>query len=422
MKQILITTEDDGLRAAVLEDEKLIDLLDDLSRETRLAGSVFKGKVQNVVTGIQAAFVDIGLSKNAFLYVGDVFASEDDGDERELPKIVPTIENFVKTGQDLIVQIIRESVGGKGARVTTNLSLPGRFVVLLPGKKDYLGLSRKIKDEQERQRLRELGARLKPDDAGLIIRTLAEGVSEKELLEEIEKLLIINEEIKDKVTKSPAPGLLYCNGDPFSRLLRETIDEEVEKIIIDDGDLAELLRKKLKEVGSSVAGRIWTDLRGGLYDRYHINNEIRKTLQAKVTLQSGGYLVIEQTEALTAIDVNSGKYLGSKSLQDTLLSLNLEAAAEISRQIRLRNISGIIILDFIDMEKKEDWDKLIRSLEVFCLKDKAKCKVIGLTKLGLVEVTRKKEGQTLAARYAKRCPKCDGKGWMVNDISPLRNL
>jgi ribonuclease G len=292
---------------------------------------------------------------------------------------------------------------------------------LLPGNKDYLGLSRKIKDEQERQRLQELGARLKPDEAGLIIRTLAEGVSEREFLEDIEKLLIINEEIKNKIEKNSAPSLLYSNSDPFSRLLRETIDEEVDKIIIDDGDLAELLRKNLREVCSSVASRIWTDLRGEIYDRYNINNEIRKALQAKVTLESGGYLVIEQTEALTAIDVNSGKYIGSKSLQDTLLNLNLEAAAEISRQIRLRNISGIIILDFIDMEKKEDWDKLIQSLEMFFLKDKAKCKVMGLTKLGLVEVTRKKEGQTLAARYSERCPKCDGKGRIVTDI-PLRNL
>lgn len=410
MKQIIITSENNQIRAAVLEDGKLIEVLDDTARESRYAGSIFKGKVNNIVPGIQAAFVNIGLGKNAFLYVGDVVVPEYVDDQKVLPSIMPSIENLLKEGQEVIIQIVREPVGSKGARVSTNISLPGRFVVLLPRKKGYIGVSRKIKDDKEKERLRDLAFKAKPEEAGLIIRTLAEGVSEKEFLEDVEKLLTTNKDIENKIKDNSSKGLLYSSSDPFSRLLRETIDEEVDKIIIDDGDLAELLREKLREVNCSAAGRVWTDLKGSLFERYDIKREIRKALIPKVFLESGGYLVIEQTEALVAIDVNSGKYTGSSSLQDTLLKLNLEAAAEISRQIRLRNLSGIIILDFIDMEKKEDWEILLQSLETAFLKDKVKCKVLGQTKLGLVEATRKKEGQTLAARYTAECPECGGKG------------
>lgn len=410
MKEIIITSENNQIRAAVLENGKLCEVLDDTARESRFAGSIFKGKVHNIVPGIQAAFVDIGLGKNAFLYVGDVISPEYRDDQRVLPEVLPSIENLLKVGQDIIVQIIREQVGNKGARVTTNLSVPGRFAVLLPENKDYVGISKKISDGQERKRLYELAGKVKPEEAGMIIRTLAEGVSATEFLEDVEKLLEIYEEIKTKIQDRSAQGLLYGSNDTFSRLLRETIDEEVDKIIIDNGDLAELLRKNLRDVHSSAAGKIWTDLKGDLFKRYHIDLEIKKGLLPKVQLESGGYLVIEQTEALTAIDVNSGKFTGNKSLKDTLFHLNLEAAGEISRQIRLRNLSGIIIMDFIDMEDNADWENLLTFLEKSFLRDKVKCKVIGLTKLGLVEATRKKEGQTLAARYLEDCPNCAGKG------------
>lgn len=416
MKQIIITSENNQIRAAVLEEGKLVEVLDDTARESRLAGSIFKGRVNNIVPGIQAAFVDIGLGKNAFLYVGDVVEPEYVDDQRRQPAAMPSIEAILKEGQEVIVQIIREPVGSKGARVTTNLSLPGRFVVLLPGNTSYVGISRKIKDVKERQRLAELSAKVKPEEAGMIIRTLAEGVSERDFLDDVEGLLLIQQEIKKKMRDISIKGLLYSSSDPFSRLLRETIDEEVDKIMIDNGDLAELLREKLRGIHCSAAAKVWTDFKGDLFEYYDISGEIRKALLPKVPLDSGGYLIIEQTEALHAIDVNSGKYTGTKSLQDTLFNLNLEAAAEISRQIRLRNLSGIIILDFIDMEKKEDWDKLLQSLENYFLRDKVKCKVMGLTKLGLVEVTRKKEGQTLAARYTEGCPKCAGKGRILKDI------
>ncbi len=412
MKEIIITSADNQIRAAVLVDGKLIELLDDTERESRLAGSIYKGKVNNIVKGIQAAFVDIGLGKNAFLYVGDVIRAEYMEDEKVTPAVLPSIENLLQVGQEVIVQIVREPVGNKGARVTTNLSLPGRYVVMLPGSKEYIGVSRKIEDDKEKQRLYQLGSRLKPDNTGLIIRTLAEGITEKEFLEDMENLIRQYEEIIRRIQDKSVKGLIYSSNDTFSRLLRETIDDEVEKIIVDNGDLAELLRNKLKEIDCSASGKVWTNLKESLFNRYDINTEIRNSLQPKVLLESGGYLIIEQTEALTAIDVNSGKYVGKDSLHDTMLNLNIEAAYEISRQIRLRNLSGIIILDFIDMENSKDWEQLIEVLSEAFKKDKVKCKVMGRTKLGLIEVTRKKEGQTLVARYTTKCPTCSGKGWL----------
>ncbi|RNC29933.1 MAG: Ribonuclease G [Candidatus Dichloromethanomonas elyunquensis] len=410
MKEIIITLKDNHIRAAVLDGGKLIEVLDDSEKELRLAGSIYKGKVNNIVPGIQAAFIDIGLGKNAFLYVGDVLEEEFAGNEKIIPKVFPSIENYLKEGQEIIVQIVREPVGNKGARVTTHLSLAGRYVVLLPGVHGYIGVSRKIKDEKERQRLQSLGERVKPAEAGLIIRTLAEGVSAKEFFEDVQRLQSEQQEIFKKIEDHTVKGLLYGSNDPFSRLVREIIDDEVDKIMIDNGKTAELLREKLRELGCPAASKIWTDMKASLFERYGIDVEIRNALHPRVPLARGGYLVIEQTEALTAIDVNSGKYTGNNNLEETLLSLNLEAAEEISRQIRLRNLSGIIIIDFIDLERTEDWEKLITTLEKFFERDKVKCKVIGLTKLGLVEVTRKKQGQTLAARYTADCPKCSGRG------------
>lgn len=390
MKEILITSKDNQIRAAVLEDGRLVEILDDPQRESRLSGNIYRGIVKNVVAGIQAAFIDIGLDKNAFLYAGDVFGPD-------VPAL--TIENLLKEGQEVIVQVTREPVGSKGARVTTNLALPGRFVVLLPENRGYLAISQKISDEEERERLYTIGKKMDLEDAGLIIRTLAEDVSEKELTEDMEKLHGIYEKIKLKIRNRTKERLIYSSSDPFSRLVRETIDEEVSQIVIDDAEFADRLRAKLNEVGCSAGGKIRTDLKGNLFERHYIGDEIQKALKPKVPLESGGYLVIEKTEAMTVIDVNSGKYKGERTLQQTLLKLNLEAGLEISRQIRLRNLSGIIIIDFIDMETAADWDQLLQLLDQLFLKDKVHCQVMGRTKLGLIEATRKKEGQTLAARY-----------------------
>jgi len=395
LKQIVVSSENNQITVAVLEDKRLVEIIDDSERESRYAGSIFRGKVINVVPGIQAAFVDIGLGKNAFLYVADVIKSIYEEEEKNPPSDLPAIENLLKEGQEVIVQVIREGAGDKGARVTANLSLAGRYVVLLLGDNQHLGVSRKITAEEERRRLYAWGQKAKPPDTGMIIRTLAEGVSEEDLLEDVIKLGQVKEEIRYKIENSRAKGLLYGSNDPFSRLMREVIDDEVDEIIIDDGDLAAGLRKMLKEINFPAATKVWTDLKGDLFERYDINHQLRYALQPKVELKNGGYLIIERTEALTAIDVNSGKYTGKKNLQETILDLNLQAANEVSRQIRLRNLSGIIIVDFVDLDNKDDWDKVLEQLETAFRRDRVKCRVMGLTKLGLVEITRKKEGQTL---------------------------
>lgn len=414
MKEIIITAQDKNIRAAVLEDGRLVEVLDDIARETRLAGSIFLGKIKNIVPGMQAAFVDIGLGKNAFLYAGDAVIPGYDGEKKILPRELPGIERLFREGQEVTVQVIREPAGSKGARVSAILSLPGRYAVLLPGM-DHLRISRKITDEKERERLMEAALRAKPEKAGLIIRTLAEGIAEKELIEDIKRLSELEEEIRRRIRQKSSPGPVFSGSDPFSRLLRETIDNEVDKIIIDDGELAEQLRRRLKELSCPAAGRVWTDFRGDLFERYNVNQEIRRALQPKVRLESGGYLVIEQTEALSSIDVNTGKYTGNKSVAETLLHINLEAAVETARQIRLRNLTGIIIVDFIDMENSEDWDKVLKTLETSLAKDRAKCRLMGLTRLGLVELTRKKEGQPLAVRYKVRCENCGGEGWVMKN-------
>ncbi|UWG96895.1 Rne/Rng family ribonuclease [Dehalobacter sp. DCM] len=395
MKEILITTENNQIRAAVLEEGKLVEILDDPVRELRLAGNIYRGTVKNVVSGIQAAFIDIGLDKNAFLYVGDIIP----------PNALPEpIENVLKEGQEVIVQVTREPIGSKGARVTTQLSLPGRFLVLLPDNAGYLAISQKIFSDEERERLLGVGKNIDLKDAGLIFRTLAEGISEKDLIEDTEKLLDLYRDLKARMGKRSKDRLLYSSSDPFSRLIRETIDEDVTQIIIDNAEFAEILRMRLREVGCTAAGKIRTDAKGGLFERHTIDDEIKRAMKPRVQLKSGGYLVIEKTEAMTVIDINSGKYQGERTLRQTLLNLNLEAASEIARQIRLRNVSGIIIIDFVDMETDSDWDQLLSLLNQLFLKDKVRCQVMGRTKLGLVEVTRKKEGQTLAARYGGEHP------------------
>lgn len=342
---------------------------------------------------MQAAFVDIGLSKNAFL------STEEEAKDKPF-----------KEGQEVLVQVSREPVGDKGAKVTTRFSLAGRFAVLLPKNKNYLGVSASIKDVEERERLLKLGQQLKPREAGLILRTLAAGVTEKELLEDINRLCEIQKEIVLSMEGGKVKGLLYNAVDPFSRLVREGIDDSVDEIIIDDGELAQQLRAELQRVKCSAAKKVWTDFKGRLFERYGVQAEIENALRPKVELESGGYLIIEQTEALVVIDVNSGKYTGEKTRSDTLLALNLEAGEEILRQIKLRNLSGIIIVDFIDMKRSEDWRTLMSFLEETALRKKTKCHIVGRTKLGLVEITRKKEGQTLEARYTDLCPHCSGRG------------
>lgn len=408
-KEIVLQSQSQKLRAAVFEQGDLMEVFEEEGGSSHLVGNIYRGRVENVLPGMQAAFVDIGLDKNAYLYVGDAVPARFEEDEKVSPADSVRIEHVLKPRQELLVQIIKEPVGTKGARISVNLTLPGRYVVLLP-QVSYIGVSRKILANNERMRLRNLADQAKPEGMGVIIRTLAEGIDGEEIAEDIAQLVEIWRALQPKIPYVSVPGLVHKDVDLISRLVRDWIDQDVEKITVDQDEAAQILRKALREIEHPAAKHILVVTGEDLFARYGIDDEIRKTLRPKVWLKSGGYLVIQQTEALIVIDVNTGKYVGKLSLEETLVHTNLEAAGEIARQLRLRNLGGIIIIDFIDMTAKEDQQQVIEVLETACARDKTKAQVLGLTQLGLVEMTRKKVGQTLEVRYTAPCPTCDGSG------------
>ncbi|MHB8073139.1 Rne/Rng family ribonuclease [Desulfosporosinus fructosivorans] len=408
-KEIVLQSHSQKLRAAVFEHGDLTEVFEEEGGSSNLVGNIYRGRVENVLPGMQAAFVDIGLDKNAFLYVGDAVLSHFDEDDKPIPVDSVRIEQVLTSRQELLVQIIKEPVGTKGARISVNLTLPGRYVVLLP-QVSYIGVSRKITDTDERTRLRDLADRAKPEGMGVIIRTLAEGIDGEEIADDISQLVAIWLALQPKIPHVSVPGLVHKDVDLVARLVRDWIDHDVEKITVDQEETARILRKALQNIEHPAAKHIHVVTSDNLFGKYGVDDEIRKTLRPKVWLKSGGYLVIQQTEALIVIDVNTGKYVGQRSLEETVVHTNLEAAGEIARQLRLRNLGGIIIIDFIDMTSKEDQQQVIEVLEAACAKDKTKSQVLGLTQLGLVEMTRKKVGQTLAVRYTVPCPTCDGSG------------
>jgi ribonuclease G len=408
-KEIVLQSRSQKLRAAVFEKGELMEVFEEEVGSSHLVGNIYRGRVENVLPGMQAAFVDIGLDKNAFLYVGDAVLSRFEEDEKVDPAAQVRIEQILKPRQELLVQIIKEPVGTKGARISVNLTLPGRYVVLLP-QVSYIGVSRKIQDTNERARLRELADAAKPEGMGVIIRTLAEGIDGEEIAADITQLVAIWQALQARIPHVSMPGLVHKDVDLISRLVRDWLDHDVEKITVDQEEVAQVLREALREIEHPAAKHILIVTGEDLFVRYGVDVEIQKTLRPKVWLKSGGYLVIQQTEALIVIDVNTGKYVGQRSLEETVLHTNLEAAREIARQLRLRNLGGIIIIDFIDMMSREDQQQVIEALELACARDKTKSQVLGLTQLGLVEMTRKKIGQTLAVRYTNPCPTCDGNG------------
>lgn len=409
LKELVLQSQSQRLRAAVFENGELMEVFEEEGGISHMVGNIYRGRVENVLPGMQAAFVDIGVDKNAFLYVGDAVPSRFDEDGKVNSSDLVKIEHVLQPRQELLVQITKEPVGSKGARISVNLTLPGRYVVLLP-EVSYIGVSRKILDQNERTRLRDLAAEVKPQAMGIIVRTLADGVDGEEIAEDIVQLVSLWTALKPKIPHVSVPGLVHRDVDLISRLVRDWIDGDVEKITVDQDEVAQKLRKALRDIGHPAAKQIYVVTEEDLEIMYGVDDEIRKTLRPKVWLKSGGYLVIQQTEALVVIDVNTGKYVGSRSLEETVVHTNLEAAREIARQLRLRNLGGIIVIDFIDMTTEEDKKRVIEALETSCSKDKTKSQVLGLTQLGLVEMTRKKVGQTLAVRYSSPCPTCDGNG------------
>lgn len=412
-KELVVNVKDEETRVAVLEDGQLVEIYIERAQNQRLVGNIYKGQVENVLPGMQAAFVDIGLEKNAFLYVEDAVSTRR---ENQYALERPNITDVLKKGQEIIVQIVKEPIGSKGPRVTTNITLPGRYMVLMPTV-DYIGISRRIECEEERERLREIAAALKPEGMGVIVRTVAEGMQEEEIGKDIQLLTKLWNKIQNKAASGPVPNLLHRDLELLQRMLRDVFSEDIDKLIIDSRDDYQKVLELLDIIDPKLKLKVVYENREDIFEDYGIEAELQKALKRQVWLKCGAYLVIDQAEALTAIDVNTGKFVGSTDLEDTVLKTNLNAAVEIARQLRLRNIGGIIIVDFIDMEEEEHRQQVIQVLEEEIKKDKTKVNILGITQLGLVEMTRKKVRPSLSEVVQKICPYCDGRGKVLSEES-----
>ncbi len=415
LKEILVNVRDEETRVAVLEDKVVVEIYIERSLNQRLVGNIYKGKVENVLPGMQAAFVDIGLEKNAFLFVEDALPVKTTGDDEEdRNNYSVNITDVLKEGQELLVQIAKEPIGTKGARVTTHITLPGRYLVLMPTV-DYIGISRRIEDEKERERLKALAEKVKSANMGLIVRTIAEGTEEEELFQDVNLLTKLWKKVQNRAYHGPVPNLIHKDLELVQRILRDIFTEDIDNLIIDSRYDYEKVLELMELTSPNLKSRITLYEQENLFEKFGVDEEIEKILKSRVWLKCGGYIVIDQTEALTAIDVNTGKYVGSTNLADTVLKTNLDAAVEIARQLRLRNIGGIIIIDFIDMPDLEHQQQVLSKLEEETKKDKTKTNVLGLTQLGLVEMTRKKVRQGLESVLLKSCPYCEGKGKVLSE-------
>jgi ribonuclease E len=396
---------------AVLEGRALIEHYvsrpaDDI---TQIHGNIYLGKVQNVLPGMEAAFVDIGTPKNAVLYRGDVQYDPEDVDERTSQ---PRIEQLLRPKQTILCQVTKNPIGAKGARLTQEVSLPGRFVVLIPNSSTY-GISKRLPDD-ERRRLRGILDKVKPKEHGVIVRTAAERVTSEEIERDVLRLLRQWEQIDALAKRSAAPALLYREPDMAVRVIREEFNREYRGVVIDDAELYEEVRDYVSSISPALADRVEfydpAEEPLPVFERFHVHEQLHKGLDRKVWLPSGGSLIIEHTEALTVIDVNTGKNVGTSSLEETVFRNNLEAAVEVARQLRLRDIGGIIVVDFIDMEVRENREEVIRVFRDALARDKTRTQVFDISELGLVEMTRKRIGEGLLESFSHLCPHCDGRG------------
>ncbi len=402
---------------AVLEGRTLVEhfvsrVADDT---TQIDGNIYRGRVQNVLPGMEAAFVDIGTPKNAVLYRGDV---RYDRDELESPAgASPRIEQMLRPGQTILCQVTKNPIGAKGARLTQEVSLPGRFVVMVPNSAAF-GISKRL-DDAERRRLRRIVDDVRPAGHGLIARTAAEGASQEELAQDIARLSAQWEAIAAEAARGTAPGLLYREPDLAVRIVREEFNREYRGVVIDDPGLYTQVRDYVADVNPELLDRVELyDPEAEqlpLFERFHVHEQLHKALDRKVWLPSGGSLIIERTEALTVIDVNTGKNVGKSNLEETVYRNNLEAAEEIARQLRLRDIGGIIVIDFIDMEVRENRDKVASALRSALARDKTRTQVFDISDLGLVEMTRKRISEGLVEALSTTCPMCEGRGIVLDE-------
>ncbi|HZR11641.1 MAG TPA: Rne/Rng family ribonuclease [Acidimicrobiia bacterium] len=400
---------------AVLEGRHLVEHY--VSRpeddDTSIDGNIYLGRVQNVLPGMEAAFVDIGTPKNGVIYRSDVAYDESEVEEKQ-----PRIERLLKNGQSVLVQVTKNPIGAKGARLTQEVSLAGRFVVMVPGHPDTYGISKRLPDD-ERKRLRRILEGLRPPDAGLIVRTAAEGASADELERDMRRLKGQWDQISAAAQRAKPPTLLYKEPPMAVRVIREEFTKEYRGVVIDDRDLYEDVKAYVDAIAPELSERIEyydeADEQLPLFERYHVHEQLVKALDRKVWLPSGGSLIIERTEALTVIDVNTGKNVGKSNLEETVFKNNLEAAEEVARQLRLRDIGGIIVIDFIDMEIKQNRDEVLRAFKDALARDKTRTQVFDISELGLVEMTRKRISEGLVEAFSEHCEVCHGRGFVVDE-------
>jgi ribonuclease G len=434
-KRIVVNAELTETRIAVQEGSLLTELFVERPDRRSIVGSVYKGAVTNVLPGMQAAFVDLGLSKDAFLYGGDYTASrgsatapaldeedadpeaDTDGDEPPRREATAPIEDLLRKGQTVLVQVSKEPLGSKGARVTSFISIPGRYLVYMPQAR-HVGVSRRIHDEHERDRLRAAVRGLNPPPGGFIVRTNAEGKGEEEFAADIAFLGRLWDQIQARYEQVAAPSPLHEEMDLAFRVVRDLFSPDVEEFVVDTGEMFERCVTYARSLVPALVDRV--RLYEGavpLFESLGIEKDMEKALRRRVWLRSGGYIVIDQTEALVSIDVNTGKYVGKRDFEQTVLKINLESVGEIVRQIRLRDLGGIIIIDFIDMEREEHREQVYRALKRALAEDKARTNVLQISELGLVEMTRKRVRQDLRSLLTMPCPTCKGAGVTKTDAT-----
>lgn len=430
--EILINVKPQETRVAYVESGILTDLKIERKTSPTLVGSVHRGTVIRVLPGMQAAFVDIGLDRAAFLYVGDIRADVDsdaypfsdvdrdepletnddeDRNEERLSLNKTPIQDLLKEGQSILVQVAKDPLGTKGARITTHVSLPGRFIVYLPTVR-HLGISRRIEKEEERDRLKALVQKCNPQ-GGVIVRTAGEGATDEQLRTDIEYLDRLGKEIFKNYEKRKSPGMIHQELDVELRALRDLMNEDVAAVFVDDEEVHKKVQKFVSQLMPKYKHNInLYDQQKPLFDMYDIDMEISRSMDRKIWLKSGGYIVIDEAEALVVIDINTGRFVGKKDLEDTILKTNLEAVREIAHQLKIRNCGGIIIVDFIDMEKETHREKVTEALREEVSKDRARTHVISMSQLGLVEMTRKRIRPSLIKSLCEPCEYCEGKGYI----------
>ena len=425
-REIVVNAEKLETRVAVMENGRLEEFQVEHPTEERLVGSIYKGRIQNLEHDLQAAFVDIGMRKNAFLHYWDMFPDDDgrlDEDDdsgrsgRRRRFSNDEIARRFPAGSDIVVQVTKGPIGTKGPRVTANLSIPGRYLVMMPG--SLRGVSRKIGDAQERLRLKKVLDRLPlPEGMGLIVRTVAAGASQRAFVRDLRNLLSIWEELQRNIREKPTPCSVYEEPDLVERIVRDWLTEEIDRVSIDDPATYERIRAVASRISRRARGCI-SAYEGHLpiFDHFGVERQIEEAFRRKVNLKSGGHVVIDETEALIAIDVNTGRHRGTGSQEEAILTVNLEAVEEVARQLRLRNIGGLVVLDLIDMKARKHQTAVYKAMKAAFKRDRARTNILPISELGLMELTRQRQEESLQSQMHIDCPYCRGRGLIKSPLA-----